>query len=229
MELYQLNERVYYSAYEEERDRPAIGYIRGDRFSIAIDAGHSEEHLREFYDALKEKDLPLPELTILTHWHWDHTFAMHAVNGLTLANRRTDEYLRRFIEERSEEKDKEFLKLDPSITREYVHQKLTVVPADLVFENDITVDAGGILVKAFRAVSPHTDDATLILLPEEKVLFFGDAISGVFPTWIADPVLKRQFIEVIEGADCEFCIGGHWPLWKKGDLLKELKEELAEE
>ncbi|MBQ1810174.1 MAG: MBL fold metallo-hydrolase [Erysipelotrichaceae bacterium] len=229
MELYQLNERVYYSAYEEERDRPAIGYIRGDRFSIAIDAGHSEEHLREFYDALKEKDLPLPELTILTHWHWDHTFAMHAVNGLTLANRRTDEYLRRFIEERSEEKDKEFLKLDPSITKEYAHQKLTVVPADLVFENEITVDAGCVLVKAFRAVSPHTDDATLILLPEEKVLFFGDAISGVFPTWIADPVLKKQFIEVIEGIPCEFCIGGHWPLWKKEDLLKELKEELAEE
>ncbi len=229
MELYQLNERVYYSAYEEERDRPAIGYIRGDRFSIAIDAGHSEEHLREFYDALKRKDLPLPELTILTHWHWDHTFAMHAVNGLTLANRRTDEYLRRFIEERSEEKDKEFLELDPSITKEYVHQELTVVPADLVFENEITVDAGGVLVKAFRAVSPHTDDATLILLPEERVLFFGDAISGVFPTWIADPELKKQFIEVIEGIDCEFCIGGHWPIWKKEDLLKELKEEPAEE
>ena len=51
MELYQLSERVYYSAYEEERDRPAIGYIRGERFSVAIDAGHSEEHLQEFYEA----------------------------------------------------------------------------------------------------------------------------------------------------------------------------------
>jgi len=223
MELYQLSERVYYSAYEEERDRPAIGYIRGERFSVAIDAGHSEEHLQEFYEALKKKDLPLPELTILTHWHWDHTFAMHVVHGRTIANKKTDGYLRKFISERSEENDREFLKLDPSITKEYKNQKLIVVPADITFEKEIGIDAGGIYLKAFEAVSPHTDDATLILLPEEKILFFGDAMSGVFPTWIGDPDLKEQFIRVIEETDCEKCVGGHWPVFTKQELLKELR------
>ena len=223
MELYQLSKRVYYSAYEEERDRPAIGYIRGERFSVAIDAGHSEEHLREFYDALKEKDLPLPELTILTHWHWDHTFAMHAVHGRTIANKKTDGYLRKFISERSEKNDREFLKLDPSITKEYKNQELIVVPADITFEKEIGIDAGCVYLRAFQAVSPHTDDATLILLPEEKILFFGDAMSGVFPTWIADPDLKEQFIRVIEETDCEKCVGGHWPVFTKQELLKELR------
>ena len=59
MELYKYSDRIYYSAYEEERDRPAIGYIRGDKFSVAVDAGHSEDHLNEFYEALKKEGLPL--------------------------------------------------------------------------------------------------------------------------------------------------------------------------
>ena len=63
----------------------------------------------------------------------------------------------------------------------------------------------------------------LFLLPEEKILFFGDAMSGVFPTWIADPDLKEQFIRVIEETDCEKCVGGHWPVFTKQELLKELR------
>ena len=82
MKLYRLTERIWVYPYEETRDRPNLSYIRGDRWSLAVDAGHSEEHTRAFYRALEEAGLPLPALTVLTHWHWDHTFGMHAVHGL---------------------------------------------------------------------------------------------------------------------------------------------------
>ena len=119
MELYKYSDRIYYSSYEEERDRPAIGYIRGDRYSIAIDAGHSGDHLKEFYDLLKENNLPLPALTIITHWHWDHSFAMHKISGLSIANKTTNDHLLDFIRQRSPENDQKFLALDPSIAKEY--------------------------------------------------------------------------------------------------------------
>ena len=32
MELYLAADRIWYSAYEEERDRPCLGYIRGNKF-----------------------------------------------------------------------------------------------------------------------------------------------------------------------------------------------------
>ena len=35
MKLEQLTERIWYYPMEEERDRPNLGYIRGDRFSLA--------------------------------------------------------------------------------------------------------------------------------------------------------------------------------------------------
>ena len=86
MELQKISERVWYMPSESERDRPNLGYVKGDNWSLAIDAGHSEAHVKEFYDLLKKEGLPLPSLTVLTHWHWDHTFGMHAVNGLCLSN-----------------------------------------------------------------------------------------------------------------------------------------------
>lgn len=228
MELYQYSDRICYSAYEEERDRPALGYIRGDRYSIAVDAGHSEAHLNEFYDALRKKDLPLPEITVITHWHWDHSFAMHCINGVSLANRMTDSYLRYFIENRTEESDQEFLNLDPSISKEYEggRKEIIVIPADIVYEDKVILDCGNLKVEVFECVSPHTDDATLIYVPDEKVLFIGDCISGVFPSWIADPVLLKQLIDKLETIDAKYIIGGHWPIFSKEALLKQLREEL---
>ncbi|MCR5067980.1 MAG: MBL fold metallo-hydrolase [Erysipelotrichaceae bacterium] len=229
MKLHKLSERIYYSDFEEERDRPALGYVRGDKFSVAIDAGHSKEHLEEFYELLKQQNLPLPQLTLITHWHWDHTFAMHAVKGLTVALEETDRLLRDFIANRCEENDRKFLELDPSIAREYEGQKLIVVPADMTFREKMTVDAGGVTLNLFKTVSPHCDDAVLIEIPEEKALFLGDAISGVFPDWIADPVKKKELIRCLEGLDVNTFIGAHWPLWTdKKELIRYIEDEREE-
>ena len=223
MNLTRITERVWVSDYEERRDRPALGYIRGDKYSVAVDAGHSADHLREFYEALKEEGLPLPELTVITHWHWDHSFAMHAVNGSTIANTRTAQYLRGFIAHRSPDYDRAFLALDPSIAEEYKDGKeIVVVEPDIVFRDRFDIDAGGVHVLLRRCVSPHTDDSTLVYVPEERVLFFGDARSGVFPTWKADPELLEQFILEMQKIDAVLFVGGHWDPYTKTDFLSEL-------
>jgi metal-dependent hydrolase (beta-lactamase superfamily II) len=98
MKLIKVTDRIWYYPFEKERDRPILGYIKGDNWSLAVDAGHSEAHTMEFYSALKEADLPLPELTVLTHWHWDHTFGMHSVNGLCISNQLTESHLKYFKE-----------------------------------------------------------------------------------------------------------------------------------
>ena len=224
LKLNKLSERIYYTDYEEERDRPSIGYIKGQRFSIAIDAGHSDDHLEEFYEALKYHGLPLPELTVITNWHWDHSFAMHALNGLSIANRKTNEHLKEFIEKQNEESEKEFLGLDPSIAKEYANnKKIVVVTADIVYDKEMIIDTGDLKVKVFEAISPHTDDATLVYVEEEKVLFLGDSISGVFPTWIADPKISNKLADVIEKLDVKYCLGGHWEMMNKQEQLAYLR------
>ena len=169
--LKRLSDRIWYYPMEEERDRPNLGYIRGDNWSLAVDAGHSEAHTREFYEALEENGLPLPKLTVITHWHWDHTFGMHAVNGLCLANERTNEYLLDFKRRLSQEGNEFFLNMHESIRNEYSYNKPVIVtPADIVFHDSMVLDAGNCPIKIFQAESPHTDDSTLIEISQEGVL-----------------------------------------------------------
>ncbi len=224
MELHQYNKQIYYTSYEEERDRPSLGYLKGEKFSIAIDAGHSDDHLGEFYELLEENRLPLPSLTILTHWHWDHSFALHAISGLSIANPKTNQYLKDFIAHQSEEYEKHFLSLDPSIALEYRdNKKIIVRTADILFEKELRIDAGSLPVLIFEAVSPHTDDATLILVPEHRLLFFGDATSGEFPTWKGEISRIEEMETLLKSLDFDVAIGGHWPPFDKQGLLEQLQ------
>ncbi len=226
MELYRLSDRVYIFPYEEERDRPNLGYILGDRWSLAVDAGHSADHVREFYRALEEKGLPLPALTVLTHWHWDHTFGMHMIHGLSLANEKTNEYLKAFRDRIEKEGPGFFLGMHPSIRREYLRgAAVTVVPADMTFRGQMCLDPGGCPVRVFEAPSPHTSDCTLVEVPAEKLLFLGDADCGTFPDWVKDRNRSRALIDTIGRTGAEKCVPGHWTVLTAAQVIRDLADD----
>ena len=93
MRLEQLTSRIFYYPHQPETDRPMLAYINGSRISLAIDAGNSTAHVDEFYGALAEANLKKPDITVITHWHWDHTFGMHHIHGLSAAHMKTNEML----------------------------------------------------------------------------------------------------------------------------------------
>mgnify|MGYP003329295852 CR=1 FL=1 len=61
-----------------------------------MDAGNSSDHVEKFYNGLRDLSLKLPDFTVITHWHWDHTFGMHASSGKTVACHLTSEKLIEF-------------------------------------------------------------------------------------------------------------------------------------
>lgn len=153
---------------------------------------------------------------------------MHAVHGLTLANVRTNEHLKEFQEQVTENGTAGFLALDECILREYAgNQPVIVTPADLVYSGEMLLDLGNCQVRAFQAQSPHTDDATLVFAPSEKALFLGDSISGTFPTWEKNPKLCKMLAETLAPMDAELCLGSHWePMTKQEVVGNLLKKEL---
>ena len=74
--LQQLTPRVYQLDFSQEQDRPVLGYIRGDRFSLMVDAGNSPEHVQAYLAALEESGFCQPDFVALTHSHWDHCFGL---------------------------------------------------------------------------------------------------------------------------------------------------------
>ncbi len=223
MKLKRLTERIWYFPFEEERDRPNLCYIKGDHWSLSVDAGHSDAHTAEFYRALEDAGLPLPALTALTHWHWDHTFGMHAVHGLCVANARTDEHLRAFREQVMTNGPGSFLSLHESIRREYAGGRPVVItPADIVFSGELLLDPGSCPIRLFQVEAPHTDDSTLIHVIDENVLFLGDAGGDVFLTGERDAALCRKLADSIEATGAELCLEGHWVPTTRQDVLADL-------
>ncbi len=223
MELKKLSEHVWYSPFESERDRPNLGYVKGDNWSLAIDAGHSEAHVKEFYALLKEAGLPLPSLTVLTHWHWDHTFGMHAVNGLCLANEITNSYLAEWKQKIETNGPGEFFALDESIRKEYADNRPVIVKlADLLFNGEMTLDLGGCKVQVMQAEAPHTDDSTLVYVCDDKVLFLGDSPYSQFKTGKKNMVLCEKLADKIRQIDPKTCVEGHWNPVETEDSLTDL-------
>ena len=226
-ELKRLTEHIWYMPYEEERDRPNLGYVKGENWSLAIDAGHSANHVREFYALLAKENLPLPSLTVLTHWHWDHTFGMHAAKGLCLANNKTDRYLAAWKDRIEKEGPGVFFALHESIRREYrENPEVIVKQADIVFTGEITLDPGGCTVKVMQAEAPHTDDSVLIHVVPDKTLFLGDAAGDDFFTGIKSADLSRKLAGTIREINPEICVEGHWIPVNTEDTLADLMSDI---
>ena len=223
MELKKISEHIWIMPYESERDRPNLGYVKGDNWSLAIDAGHSDNHVKEFYALLEAEGLSLPSLTVLTHWHWDHTFGMHAVSGLTLANEKTNGHLVEWKNKIDANGPAEFLVIHESIRKEYAGGKeVVVVPADILFNGEMTLDLGGCKVRVVESAAPHTEDSTLVYIEDDKVLFLGDSTCDDFMTGIKDKELCEKLEAKIKELNPETCMEGHWVPVETSDTLDDL-------
>ena len=75
----QINSRLYVLEYEEYSDRPNLYYINGDNYSVAIDAGNSSKHNKQFYDELHALGLKDPKYTIISPSTSIYIITLHVI------------------------------------------------------------------------------------------------------------------------------------------------------
>lgn len=132
-------------------------------------------------------NLPPVKYLVVTHHHWDHTFGLSEWNVVTIANQITYEYMKtycnlKYDDHSLEEAKKNKIFKDTSIKsiKDEIEQRENFHPKNctLLFSGEITIDLGGITCYLRQIVSPHTDDSTIIYVPEERMLFLGDCNYG---------------------------------------------------
>lgn len=233
MKLKKLTERVYYYPHDPSVDRPILGYILGDTFSLMIDAGNSAGHVKDYNFALAEKGFEKPKYCIITHWHWDHTFGMHALDAETIAHRNTNKELERMAswQWNNEAMKKRLLSkeeipfADEHIRAEYADtEEIKVIPAAITFDKKLEINCGNILCECIHLPSAHSDDSVVIYIPEEKIIFIGDIYNDDFYNdHYRDLEKTKALYEELSKIDFNIVIAGHSEPSKKRDILNFLQ------
>lgn len=237
MELKKISDRIYYLPAEEETDRPVLGYIKGDKYSLAIDAGNSSKHVEKFYSELNNANLKLPDYTVITHWHWDHTFGMHSVVGKTIAGQLTNNKLKEVATWKWSDVDmknrletgKDIEMCDRCIKVEYPNrQEIKVTSADIEFNGNLKINLGGIYCELTEIKAPHSEDSVLVYIPQEKTVFIGDADcedhynnNGSY-----DKDKLESFVSLIKERDFNTYVVGHDEPETKDEAITYLINEL---
>lgn len=185
--LNKISDTIYYLSNQDDKERPALGLVCGERYSLIIDAGNSPQHAKDFLQEIGKLDAAPVKYAVITHAHWDHFLGMNEFDATIIVNRQTNEYMQEW---------KTFTYGDSSLET-YVRNgqmsaKCMVVlqedmpdrsnfkldSPDIIFENTVTIDLGNKKCIIEKITSTHTDDATIVYVPDEKVLFLGDSAYG---------------------------------------------------
>lgn len=236
LKLHKLSDRFYVFPYEERTDRPNLYYIYGDAYSVVIDAGNSTKHVQLFYDALKKEGLPLPAYTIISHWHWDHTFGLTAIEGVSLSSQKTHDKLLEVMKwpwTVEDMKQRETEGLDIPFCTEHILieypdlNDIRVITTDEIINEETIMDPGGIQLVILSGPSTHSDDALYVYIPDEKALIVQDAdCEDFYHGEIYDQNTLRKMIAFFESLDYEYHYLGHAERETKEFALDRLKGEL---
>jgi glyoxylase-like metal-dependent hydrolase (beta-lactamase superfamily II) len=152
-------------------DRPSLCAVVGERWTLALDAGSSRAHASEFLAGLPER----PAAVAYTHAHWDHVFGGVEVDGLVIAHSLTARRLEDMVlVDWSDEAN-----VSDDIRQELpAPRKVEIAPADVVFAEQIEFDLGGVRVSMEHVGGDHCDDACVMLVEPDALLFLGDCLSA---------------------------------------------------
>jgi glyoxylase-like metal-dependent hydrolase (beta-lactamase superfamily II) len=187
MPVEQISEHVWWLP-PGPPDRPSLCGVVGERWTLALDAGSSRAHTSEFLDGLPER----PKAVAYTHAHWDHVFGGVEIGGLVIAHSLTA----RKLDELAEVDWNDEANVSDTIRQELPAPRVVeIAAADIVFSERIAFDLGGVRVTVEHVGGDHCDDACVMLVEPDALLFLGDCLcaspSEVLTVGRALPLYER--------------------------------------
>ncbi len=233
--LEKISDRVYYMMNQEETDRPVLGVVIGNNSCLVIDAGNSPKHAREFQAELKTMGLPPIKYLALTHYHWDHTLGLSDWDAISIANFKTINSMEQYRQMKYDDASLR-LALEEGVLNEFAIKciKSEIDDRDMFkirnivvsYTDCLRIDLGEVTCEIRHIISPHTEDSTIIYIPEEKTLFLGDCIYGSTKNGrnYFDKEKLFPMIDIIEKYQADYFLCAHESMCTKEEMVSYFQQ-----
>jgi glyoxylase-like metal-dependent hydrolase (beta-lactamase superfamily II) len=213
--LKQISEHVYWMP-PAPPDRPSLCAVVGARRTLMLDGGSSAAHANLFTDQLFSSTGTRPSAVVYTHSHWDHVLGGASLGGFVIAHTLTAEQLQKMAETDWSDEGLDYRVAVGLASPQHAMnvkaelpspRRAEVSPADVVFDERIDVDLGGVTIHVRHLGGDHSADSSVVDVHPDRVLFLGDCLSaspeGVLTATSAfrlrDAVLAFQADAFVEG------------------------------
>jgi len=229
----QLTNRIWYQTPVSETDRPIVAVITGDERSLVIDAGNSSQHAALFLDEVEKHGLRRPDLVVLTHWHWDHIFGMKQMAVPTIATNRTVEEMQKIVDyewsdEALEERIHQGIEIPfcaDAIKLEFGKDRdIEVILPTIRFTGELEINLGGVTCLLRQVENDHSPGSALVYIPEERVLFLGDAMyADIFSAeWNYTVNQMTRLLDTIGEYEADYYVWSHGEAMAKEAFEQEV-------
>ncbi len=218
--LNKLSDTIYYLSNQDERERPTLGLVCGNRYSLIIDCGNSPQHAKDFLLEIEKLNVPPVKYVVITHAHWDHFLGMNEIDTTVIVNSQTNETIKEWkkysFDDRSLQNYVNTNQMSAMCMKIIQNEmpnrgSFKLKSPDVIFENTLTIDLGNKVCILKKIKSTHTDDSTIIYIPDEKVSFLGDCAYGTTTNSLFHykQSLLLPMIKDIQKYDAEMFLLGH--------------------
>lgn len=231
--IYKIGKRFWYITPIAATDRPILGMVVGNNKTLMIDAGNSENHTNYFLKELLKREVPHPNMVVLTHWHWDHIFGLSALpHAVSISSKETRDEMEKLLplswsDEALEKRVKEGTEIQfcaNAIKEEFKdHRDIKIVMPDLTFEKRVEIDLGGVTCIVQHVGGDHAADSVIVYIKEEKILFLGDCIyPDIFSEKVNyTPKEILRLLDELESFDADTYILSHQMPMTKEEFTQE--------
>lgn len=232
-----LTNSIYYMTHKNDTDRPILGLVCGEKYSLIIDSGNSPNHAKEFLAEVNKLNVPPVKYLVLSHYHWDHTFGIKEMNLITIAHEKTKHEI-----DRMRNLNWDDTSLEEHVKKEIIsenclkcikveiedRENFKMGEVDITYTDSLEIDLGGLTCILNSVGGTHTDDSTIVYIPEEKVMFLGDCMYGrrYKGLYGYDREEQLKMIDKIEKHYAEYYVISHEPVCHRkeiSDLWKLLR------
>lgn len=234
--LKKLGEHTSYLDYGDN-DRPCIGYIRGDNYSIVVDGGNSPGNALAFLDKISDNEKDSMAAVLITHWHWDHIFGAETfgtkIVGFPkllkqLENMKGKDWSSEGLESRLKEGSISEFSFRNQTNEIAVGGRGTIPSLDEIVEMK-EFDLGDVTCIYEEIPSSHVDGSYVVYVPEDKVLFLGDCLWPDMEdpdNWHYDLDKFKSLCEALKGYEAEWYVDSHAEPIDRETLLLWLERTL---